>query len=223
MAQEILQIAGAGAGGAADPVSIARSPACAPPEAPAAAALAAGASPVVLPKPGFLMPQECEIVLVGSDCAGGHWSCTRAVRHRGIHNGRFEPGLACTTIYPYNAVQPDPHLWLSVRVICSGTRCECEVHRIPELLNSVPAEYATVLVAVHRFVFGEGSPMCRLWLWWVATRERPCGPRQHIIDSVNAAIGKQPPAMACARLKTLTDECMKIPWPIQSYADALPT
>jgi hypothetical protein len=127
----------------------------------------------------------------------------------------------CTTIFPHNAVQPDPHLWIKVRVQDSRGVIECELYRVSEVCPLVPVEYVSVLWAVHKFVFGEGSAMARLWLWWVTTVDRPCGPRQHIVESLNTAVAGQLPDAACERLHVLAEECMKLPWPIESYVEAV--
>jgi hypothetical protein len=138
----------------------------------------------------------------------------------------FVPGKRCSTIYPYNP--KERHLWLTVTVSGSGEGMPeggvklnvCEVAEAlglavgaggPATLSALPSDYKDVLVAVHNFVFGDGSPMCRLWLSCAASGK--VGPRQHIVECLNHRVCGKAADEALALMTSLTEQCMAIPWP----------
>ena len=181
-----------------------------PPPQTSANPAASEAGPAKLPKPA-----RFQIAMTGGDCRDANWACTRPMFHRGKHNGRFEHGRVCSTIYPHSP--QECHLWLGIRVVTEDEVVNVEAHRIPEIFGRVPIELRTVLMAVHNFIFGDGSAMSRIWLDWCTTADRPTGPRSNIVRVMNNAIEGRSAAEALANLEALSANAMGIPWPVKSY------
>ena len=165
--------------------------------------------------PALRKPERLNVSMTGGDCRDANWACTRPMFHRGKHNGRFVHGRVCSTIYPHN--HQECHLWLGITVVAEDEVVKVEAHRIPEIFARVPTEHRAVLMAVHNFIFGDGSAMSRIWLDWCTTADRPTGPRSHIVQILNNAIAERSAAEALANLEVLSANAMNIPWPVESY------
>lgn len=187
---------------------------------------------VALPKP---VTAGWTIKVVGVDCNNGPWSCTKPSGHIGRHGGVCVPGKTCSTIYPHN--KKEKHAWLTVRVSGQGGMVQFPAAEIPILLgvsigatslaapdaalvNALPGEYKTVLMEVCNFVFGDASPMSRLWLSCVATKNgvNGSGPRSLIARCLNERLTDNDPERALDLLQRFAFECNNIPWPFPGFA-----
>ena len=186
---------------------------------------AAGAGPaqnanvvIVSPSPvGQPMGLEkpWRVVFVGDDCDGGHFACTRPKGHRGHHNGTCVPGTSCTTIYPHNP--RELHEWLSLHITVGGNPAviasPAEIAHRP--VAGLPPSGQEFLRQVADFIYGEGSPMSRLWLASLASADK-VGPRKRIVTALNGCFDRQG-FTPTAALVALAANCGKLAWPPPGY------
>lgn len=180
------------------------------------------------PTPGWT------IKVVGVDCRNGQWSCTKPSQHVGKCKGVCVPGKQCTTIYPHN--EKETHPWLTVRVSGPNGMVQFNAADISIFLglragtpsitaqgaavvNSIPPESAAVLMELNNFIFGDASPMSRLWLSFVSSGRAKSteGPRSSIVRCLNERLVDNDPARSLHLLKRFAGECNAIPWPFVGF------
>lgn len=200
----------------------------APPAAPGPADPPTPAAHVALQKPIL----GWTIKVVGVDCRNGQWSCTKPSQHVGKCKGVCVPGKQCTTIYPHN--EKETHPWLTLRVsgpngmvhfkaadisIFLGLRAGVPSITAQGLavVNAIPPESAAVLMELNNFIFGDASPMSRLWLSFVSSSNTEDGPRSGIVRCLNERLVDNDPESSLHLLKKFAGECNAIPWPFPGF------
>lgn len=176
--------------------------------------------PVAKPTPGgaargvVVVGAPWKVAFLGGECRGPeNFACTKPVGHRGKHNGVCIVGKGgkCSTIYPHNPAEV--HAWLSLRIIC-GDRVSIISPADLKLMNfdGLADDILTFLRKVHDFIFGDGSPMSRLWVGTVALRSK-VGPRTRIVSALNGCFADTLLLSPQAALEKLILDCGALPWP----------
>ena len=179
---------------------------------------AAAADVVVIPAPPPAIEKPWTIAFVGQDCPGPHPTCTRPYGHRGHHNGSYVAGKVCSTIYPYSPLER--HAWLSIHVTLSSGKVVIvtPVDLRSPVVPGLPEAGYKFLSEVKDFIFGDGSPMLRLWLAsLLAPDSESVGPRSRIVHALNGCFKHPDNITPFEALAALRENCLKLAWPAPGF------
>lgn len=155
------------------------------------------------------------VAFCGRDC-DGRWSCTRPAGHTGHHNGVCVASKRCSTIYPHNPAEP--HAWLSLHItLTDGTVIVVPAVDITQRqFDGLPDAGQNFLRQAASFIFGDGSPMSRLWLASINTAAA-IGPRTRIVDTLNQCF-LHPTLSPADALAAVAENCLRLAWPPPGFA-----
>ena len=157
-----------------------------------------------------------KIAFSGRDCNGTeNFGCTKPFGHPGSHNGVCISGKKghCSTIYPHNPAEV--HAWLSMLVVVGSVNRRTILSPADlkqKTFDDMPCDTQAFLRQIHDFIFGDGSPMSRLWLNTVASGSK-VGPRTRIVSALNDCFAHTQDTSPLAALNKLIRDCRALPWP----------